>query len=81
VERGPGGEVSRARRRTGLTLGAPAFARILRHMDGKGFADRAQVGDWISFHWGWACDVLAEPQRAQLEKWTRHHIRLANETL
>src|ERR671933_1320013 len=64
VRRGEGSTYKKG----GLTLGAPTFARILRHMDGKGFADRAQVGDWISFHWGWACDVLAEPQRAQLEK-------------
>jgi hypothetical protein len=68
-------------RRAGLTLGPPSIGRILRRLDGKGFADRAQPGDWISFHWDWACDVLTEGQRVQLERWTRHHIRLANETL
>ncbi len=67
--------------RGGLELGAPTYARILRHMDGKGFADRAQVDDWISFHWDWACDVLTPVQCAKLERWTLHHVRLANETL
>lgn len=67
--------------RAGLIFGPPTLARIVRHMDGKGFADRAQVGDWISFHWDWACDVLTEPERAHLEKWTRHHMQLATETL
>jgi hypothetical protein len=67
--------------RGGLVLGAPRYGRVLRQLGGKGFADRAQEGDWISFHWDWACDVLTESQRAQLEKWTRHHLRLANETL
>lgn len=67
--------------RGGLMLGPPAHHRILRHMDGKGFADRAQVGDWISFHWDWACDLLSEAECAHLERWTLHHIRLANETL
>lgn len=67
--------------RSGLSLGQPQLSRILRHMDGKGFADRAQVSDWISFHWDWACDVITDAQRANLERWTLHHIQLANETL
>lgn len=67
--------------RGGLALGAPRVDTILRQMDGKGFADRAHKDDWVSFHWGWACDLITDTQRAQLEKWTLHHIRLANETL
>ena len=67
--------------RGGLGLGAPQLGRVLRLMDGKGFAGRARTGDWIAFHWDWACDVIAESQRAQLERWTLHHIHLANETL
>jgi hypothetical protein len=67
--------------RGGLGLGPPVLGRVLRHMDGKGFTDRARVGDWVSFHWDWACDVLSDAQQAQLERWTLHHIRLANETL
>jgi hypothetical protein len=66
--------------RAGLALGDGHLSRILRHMDGKGFADRAQVGDWISFHWDWACDLISDAQRAHLERWTLHHMHLANET-
>ncbi len=67
--------------RAGLGTGAPTLGRVLRHMDGKGFADRAGVGDWVAFHWDWVCDVISESQRAQLERWTLHHLQLANETL
>jgi hypothetical protein len=67
--------------RGGLMLGAAQAGRVIRHMDGQGFAERAQVGDWIAFHWDWACDVITEAERAHLARWTLHHMRLANETL
>ncbi|HEU5315559.1 MAG TPA: DUF6390 family protein [Chloroflexota bacterium] len=67
--------------RGGLGLGAPRLSTVLRHMHGKGFTEHASLGDWVALHWGWACDLLTEPQRAQLERWTLHHLRLANETL
>lgn len=67
--------------RGGLALGAPRLARVLRQMGGKGFTDGATPGSWVAMHWGWACDVLTKTQRAQLERWTLHHLRLANETL
>jgi hypothetical protein len=67
--------------RGGLALGAPHLVSVLRHMHGQGFTDAASTGDWIAMHWGWACDVLSDAQRTQLERWTLHHLRLANETL
>jgi len=39
------------------------------------------VGDWLSIHWGWACDVLDEVQVRALERYTRHHLTLANQTI
>jgi hypothetical protein len=54
---------------------------VLRAIDGRGFVDGAKVGDWVSFHWGWSRDVLREGQRALLERYTLHHLRLCNETL
>jgi len=64
-----------------LALGAAQPARITRQIDDRSFADRAQIGDWLSIHWGWACDVLTDDQVRTLERYTRHHLALANQTL
>lgn len=64
-----------------LALAAPAARQVLRQIDGRGFTDHVQPGDWISFHWGWACQVLTTGQVRQLEYWTQYHLRLANQTL
>lgn len=64
-----------------LVLGEPVTRQIKRQFDGRGFVDSVGIGDWVSIHWGWACQTLSERQRKNLEHWTRYHIRLANETL
>ena len=64
-----------------LTLGAPRTERALRQIDGRGFADTAGPGDWVSLHWGWVCEVVTDAERSSLERYTRHHLRLANATL
>ena len=63
-----------------LTLGEPRVERVLHQVDGRGFAD-AKAGDWVSLHWGWVCEVLTERQRSNLERYTRHHLGLANLTI
>lgn len=64
-----------------LELGLPVRKVIARQIDGQGFIDGVQPGDWISIHWGWACQVLTQTQRTELEKWTRYHLKFANQTL
>jgi hypothetical protein len=64
-----------------LKLGAAETQRVLRQLDGKGFADGAQIGDWVSMHWGWVCEVLTATEHASLEHATRYHLALANQTL
>jgi len=64
-----------------LALGPAQPARITRQVADRGFADRALVGDWLSIHWGWACDILDDTQVRALERYTRHHLALANQTL
>ncbi len=41
-----------------LRFGEERPERILAAIDGRGFVDGAQPGDWVAVHWGWACDVL-----------------------
>jgi hydrogenase maturation factor len=40
-----------------------------------------KVGDWVSVHWGFVCDKISPTQVKQLEKYTLHHLSLANETI
>ncbi len=64
-----------------LELGEPVNVRVLRQLEARGFADDARAGDWVSLHWGWVCERLTERQRISLERYTRHHLRLASQTL
>lgn len=64
-----------------LTLGEPRAERVLRSLSGRGFADQVAVGDWVSIHWGWACEVLDAARLANLERYSAAHLALANQTI
>lgn len=64
-----------------LVLGEPVRERVMRQIEGRGFIDDAQVGDVVSIHWGWACEALRYEQHQRLERYTRHHLSLANQTI
>lgn len=64
-----------------LALEPARAERVVRQVDGRGFADEARVGDWVSLHWGWVCEVLTGRQRSNLERYTRYHLAIANQTL
>jgi hydrogenase maturation factor len=64
-----------------LVLADAIPERVTRQVDGRGFTDQAQPGDWISIHWGWACEVLTTAQQASLERFTRHNLAIANQTV
>ncbi len=64
-----------------LVLGTPVSVRVVRQLEARGFTDDASPGDWVSLHWGWVCERLDERQRSSLERYTRHHLRLASQTL
>ena len=64
-----------------LALGDVVQVKATRQVDGKGFADRAQPGDWVSLHWNWVCEVIPATRLRNLEGMTMHHMRLASETL
>jgi hypothetical protein len=64
-----------------LALGSAEQTRVLRQVDGRGFADEAAPGDWVSLHWNWVCEVLTPRQQSNLARYTLDHLRLANQTL
>ena len=63
-----------------LCFGVERPERILAAIDGRGFVDGAQPGDWVAVHWGWACDVLGPHRRAALEAANAAAVTLAAAT-
>jgi len=64
-----------------LTLGEAVPERVLRSVDGLGFVDSVSVGDWVSIHWGWACEALDERRLRALQRWTGVHLAITNRTV
>jgi len=64
-----------------LVLDDARIERVQRTVFDRGFVNDVAVGQWVSIHWGWACEILDERQRGDLERWTAHHLGLANQTI
>jgi len=64
-----------------LVLDDARIERVQRTVFDRGFVNDVAVGQWVSIHWGWACEILDERQRGDLDRWTSHHLRLANQTI
>ena len=47
-------------------------------MDGLGFLDAFRPGDWVSLHWGWACDRLSRRQLHLLQRSTLRQFEITN---
>jgi hypothetical protein len=64
-----------------LALSEPQPMRVTRQIEGRGFADSAQPGDYVSIHWNWACETLDATALRRLIANTRRYLALANQTL
>ena len=64
-----------------LKLGETTEKRLLCQTNGTSFITNCQVGDFVSFHWGWVCEILSLRQVKNLDRYTRYHLNLANQTL
>lgn len=64
-----------------LTLTEPQPKRVLRQIAGRGFADDARIGDAVSIHWNWVCEVLSASALHRLVRNTERYLALANATL
>ena len=42
------------------------------------FIENPKIGDWITFHWDWACEVINKQQLSNLQKYTNICLKLAN---
>ena len=64
-----------------LELGPARAERIRGWQDGVGFIPDVAAGDVVSIHWDWACDTLDARRLAALQEWTRHELKIANQTI
>jgi len=64
-----------------LALGEPKVQTVRRWLDGTGFVSDVDVGDVVSLHWNWACEVLSKSRLDALQRRTLHQLDLANQTL
>lgn len=61
-----------------LKLGLSVSHDILAQINNSGFISEPRIGDWISFHWNFACEILNQTQVDNLKKYTEESIKLAN---
>lgn len=64
-----------------LTFGDFVEKQIQWRYDKKTFINMPKIGDRVSFHWNWVCDILDERQSHNLKFWTGYHIDIANITI
>ncbi|MBI4136625.1 hypothetical protein HY469_01030 [Candidatus Roizmanbacteria bacterium] len=64
-----------------LALGEPVIKTIQTPSFARPTTYNLKPTTFISFHWNMFCDVLTDQQVAQLERYTRKAIQLANTTL
>ncbi len=66
------------RREGKLSLDQPVKTKVIREVQGRSFLNGVKAGDWISFHWDFACTTLTPVQVANLRKYTLLDMDLAN---
>jgi hypothetical protein len=64
-----------------LALGSPQITSVERQLEGIGFVDGTQVGDFVSVHWDWACEVLKPAALQALRANTQRSLVIANTTI
>ncbi|MBU0670979.1 hypothetical protein KKF29_02365 [Patescibacteria group bacterium] len=64
-----------------LELGQPIIKKIKKTIDDKTFINVANLNDWVSFHWGFACEKINIRQVVNLQRYTTEAIKLANLTI
>ena len=64
-----------------LALAEDEIVHAIRQIEGRGFADQACPGDYVSIHWNWVCERLDDMSLRRLAGATRRSLQLANQTL
>ncbi|MDQ6711794.1 MAG: DUF6390 family protein [Candidatus Dormibacteraeota bacterium] len=64
-----------------LAMGAAIPTAVQRLVEGKGFVHELAPGDLVSLHWSWVCEKVSQRQARALERYTSHHMTIANQTI
>lgn len=62
-----------------LKLSLPTIKTIRVDYRGKKIIKDIKIGDWVSFHWGFLCDILTERQQKNLAFFTQKAIEFYNQ--
>lgn len=74
----PSSSTGSPRRSARSDLDRPA---ALGHPVGAGLLGVGRAGDWVTIHWGWVCEVVDARGLADLQRWSAHHLAIANQTI
>jgi len=61
-------------------LGPEIEKKVVRRLSDDPIFDEVKVGDVISIHWDMPCEILTKKQLANLKKYTKLSLALANQT-
>jgi len=61
-----------------LMLSRPIIKDLKIDYKGRSFIKNLKVGDWVSFHWEYICDILTDQQVRNLEFYTQKAINYYN---
>ena len=64
-----------------LALAPAELRRVTAWRSGAGFIGEVTVGDVVSVHWDWACDVLDDHALRRLIGWTSRQLAVANQSI
>lgn len=62
-----------------LGFGPLSSKELMIDFKGKSFINNLKVGDWVSSHWGYVCDVLTERRSSTLQFYTKLAIDFFNQ--
>ncbi|MBR7827031.1 hypothetical protein KDK95_12005 [Actinospica sp. MGRD01-02] len=61
-----------------LGFGDPVTETARRSADGLGYLGELAVGDWVSLHWDWVCDILTPTRLNALRHYTLRQLEITN---
>ena len=64
-----------------IIFGSPVTKRIARRLGDDNTFDDLKIGNIISMHWDWPCEILTPNQTKRLAHYTKISLNLANQTL
>ena len=62
-----------------LTQGQIVEREVLTQFNDQGFVADLKIGDIVTIHWGWVCEIINHQQLVNLQKYTRESLVIFNQ--